>query len=206
MSSGILKKNQKFLWVRCLAGFSGSVAQLRFACLPLAARAARRGDYFRQDKWDICDIRDGWDADEAQSDVCFSVPIRTHPYPSAPTFKKAWVVGQVGQIGQIGQIGQVGQVGQRRVCNGQQRTITTVCIGPYPALPVAGGTRSESRLFWIGLFSFAVACLKPIYRRHALARAAQETGAMHPELSAKISGFRCCRTADRKNPRLRRSY
>ena len=35
-------------------------------------------------------------------------------------------------------------------------------------------------LFWIGLFSFAVACLKPIYRRHALARAAQETGAMHP--------------------------
>ena len=131
MSSGILKKNQKFLWVRCLAGFSGSVAQQRFACLPLAAfldrafqlrcrllkaniqaarvsesrlfwiglfsfavaclkpiyrrhalaRAARRGNYFRQDKWDICDIRDGWDADEAQSDVCFSVPIRTHPHP-----------------------------------------------------------------------------------------------------------------------------
>ena len=165
MSSGILKKNQKFLWVRCLAGFSGSVAQLRFACLPLAARAARRGDYFRQDKWDICDIRDGWDADEAQSDVCFSVPIRTHIQESVGC-----------RTGRTGRTGRTEACVQRTATdnNGQQRTITTVCIGLYPVLPVAGGTRSGSRLFWIGLFSFAVACLKPIYRRHALARAARE--------------------------------
>ena len=85
MSSGILKKNQKFLWVRCLAGFSGSVAQLRFACLPLAAFLDR----------------------------AFQLRCR---------LLKANI--QAARV-------------------------------------------SESRLFWIGLFSFAVACLKPIYWRHA---------------------------------------
>ena len=114
MSSGILKKNQKFLWVRCLAGFSGSVAQLRFACLPLAARAARRGDYFRQDKWDICDIRDGWDADEAQSDVCFSVPIRTHIQES--------VGCRTGRTDRTDRTDRTGRTGRTEAC--VQRTAT----------------------------------------------------------------------------------
>ena len=49
--------------------FSGLVAQLRFACLPQAARVAEQrragGFYFGEDRWDIGDIGDLWDTDEA---------------------------------------------------------------------------------------------------------------------------------------------
>ena len=54
------------------------------------------------------------------------------------------------------------------------------------------------RLFWIGLFSFAVARLKLIRRRHALARAAQETGAMHPRAFSG-SGFSTSRCSLKAN-------
>ena len=57
-----------------------------------------------------------------------------YPYPSVPLRTSVRMVGQVGQVGQVG-----------RVDSGVQQTktdkITTVRIGPYPALPVAGGTR-----------------------------------------------------------------